>query len=137
MATNLKVILDTNIIISAIGFGGKPAQILLQALEEKINAFISPILLAELQEILNKKLHLSNQDIILTIEEIKDSFQIINPQETVTILQDDDDNRVLEAAMEGSCEYIITGDKELLALKEYKGVKIITAEEFLNLLKIH
>lgn len=134
-AGNLRVLLDTNIIISAIGFGGKPAQILLQALEGEIQAVISPILLAELQDVLNKKLVLSDEDIKLALEEIEDSFQSVYPRSTINIVKDDDDNRVLEAAIEGNCEYIITGDKELLNLREYKDIHIVTADEFLNLCK--
>lgn len=133
MAENrVRVVLDTNILVSAIGFGGKPAQILLLAVAEKIQVIVSAILLAELEEILNKKLVLSKEELQLVLEEIRDSFEIVQPQKTIEIVRDEDDNRVLEAAVEGNCDFIITGDKDLLDLKKYRKIKIVTAEEFLS-----
>ncbi|MBI2040464.1 putative toxin-antitoxin system toxin component, PIN family [Candidatus Microgenomates bacterium] len=63
MAANPRVVLDTNVIISAIGYGGKPGKILLLALEEKIQGVTSEVLLAEVREILIKKLSLSFSDL--------------------------------------------------------------------------
>lgn len=93
----------------------------------------SLILLAELTEILIKKF---NFDLgrIKQLEKItKRNFQIVHPKKTIKILVDEVDNRVLEAAIEGNCDYIVTGDKELLKLGLYKNIKIITADEFLAL----
>lgn len=50
----------------------------------------------------------------------------------MNVTKDKDDNRVLEAAVEGGCQFVITGDKELLELKKYKKIQILTAEEFLE-----
>jgi|SRR3989344_739445 len=133
MAENrVRVVLDTNILVSAIAFGGKPAQILLLSIEERIQAITSAILLAELEEILNKKLVLPKEELQLALEEIRDSFEIVQPQSTIEIVRDEDDNRVLEAAAEGSCNYIITGDKDLLDLGNYQDIEIMTAEQFLS-----
>ena len=51
---------------------------------------------------------------------------------TINAVRDDDDNRVLEAAVEGKCEYVVTGDEDLLSLQNYGGIKIITPAEFLR-----
>ena len=126
-----KVVLDTNILLSAIGFGGKPAEILSLVLKERITAVTSPILLAELEEALRKVLPLSKNDIELILDEIDDEFETVLPRFSIKTSRDEDDNRVLEAAVEGNCEYIITGDKDLLTLKKYKNIKILTAEQFL------
>lgn len=133
-AGSLRVVLDTNILFSAIGFGGKPARIVLLVTKEEIEAITSPILIAELEEALTKKLALGEEYIELALEDIRDNFTIVHPGEEINVLKDTDDNRVLEAAVEGKCEYIITGDKELLTLKIYKGIKILTADEFLDIL---
>ena len=127
----VKVVLDTNILLSAIGFGGKPAEILSLVLKERITAVTSPILLAELEEALRKVLPLSKNDIELILDEIDDEFETVLPRFSIKTSRDEDDNRVLEAAVEGNCEYIITGDKDLLTLKKYKNIKILTAEQFL------
>src|SRR3989338_2400664 len=131
----VKVLLDTNILVSAIVFGGKPEQILHLILEEEFLAITSPVLLAELKEVLNKKFPTRETDFKLTIKNIEEIFKTIQPKKTINILNDNDDNRVLEAAIEGNCKYIVTGDKELLSLKSYQGVKIVTAGEFLKLAK--
>ncbi len=132
MAVNLKVVLDTNVIISAIGYGGKPGKVFLLALEEKIQGITSEILLAEVQEILTKKLSLLPGDLELTMAEIEDKFEVVAPRKTLRILRDEDDNRVLEAAVEGSCRWIVTGDKQLLALSRFRGIKIVSVGEFLK-----
>lgn len=131
----VKVVLDTNILISAIAFGGKPKEVLDLVLEEKITAIISPILLAEFKEIYRKKFPLLKEDFELTIENIEETFETVQPTKTLDILRDNDDNRVLEAAVERKCNYIITGDNELLGLGIYEEIKIVTADQFLNILR--
>ncbi len=122
----VKVVLDTNVLVSAIAFGGKPKKILNSVLEEKIVASISPILLAEFKEVYTKKFPLLKEDFELTFKSIEEIFEITQPDEILEILKDKDDNRVLEAAIEGNCDYIITGDSELLDLKVYRKIKIVT-----------
>lgn len=132
MEENLvKVVVDTNVFISGIIFGGKPKTILELVYTEKIQAVISATLLSELQEILLKKFKFS-ESVVLDIEErIKDIFKFVYPTEQIMLVKDEDDNRILEAAMEGNCDFIITGDKELLHLHQYKGIVILSSDEFL------
>lgn len=132
MAANpVKIILDTNILISGIGFGGKPREILQLILDDKIEAFTSPILLAELEDVVNKKFPKLAYGLSLINRQIQDKFRIVNPRKSILVSRDEDDNRVLEAAIEGECNYIITGDKDLLALKMIKNIKIMTPDAFL------
>lgn len=128
----VKVILDTNIIISAIGFGGKPREIFLRVLSKKVIAVSSSILLAELEEVVTKKFPRLQYEFHRVNRRIRRIFTIVQPRLPLNILKDEDDNRVLEAAIEGKCDYIITGDKELLALKSFKGISVLTAERFLK-----
>lgn len=131
----VKVVLDTNVLISAIAFGGKPKEILNLVLEEKIAASTSPILLAEFKEVYTKKFPLLKEAFELTFKSIEEIFEITQPDKILDILKDKDDNRVLEAASEGNCDYIITGDSELLELKVYRKTEIVTPDQFLKLLK--
>ena len=128
----LKVVLDTNILVSAIVFGGKPRQILSLVLEQKIQAIISPVLLTELVEILTKKFLMSSNDLRLIEKQIRDKFTIVQPKKIIKVLKDEPDNRVLEAALTGNCQCIITGDRELLVLSVFKEIKIVTAGQFLE-----
>lgn len=128
----LRVVLDTNVIISALIYGGKPEQVYNLVLEKKIIALISSILLSELTETLVKKFKFENERIKQLENIAKKSFRIMHPKKTINILKDDDDNRVLEAAIEGKCDVIITGDRELLELASYRNIKILTSEQFLT-----
>lgn len=133
MAANpVKAILDTNIIISGIGFGGKPREILHLLLEDKIEAITSPVLLAELEDVINKKFPKLAYGLSLINKQVQDKFKIVNPKKSLNVARDDDDNRVLEAAFEGGCRYIVTGDRDLLDLKTFKNVKIATPDTFLS-----
>lgn len=131
-----RVLLDTNIMVSALVFGGKPFQILSLALERKIQVVTSAVLLAELMDVVNKKFPLSRKDLRLFEKQAKKTFEVVDPKESLHVLKDDSDNRVLEAAVEGNCRCIVTGDKELLELKPYRDIKIVTPAEFLKLSKI-
>jgi len=136
MAANLvKVTLDTNIIISGLGFGGKPREILHLILDDKIKAVTSPMLLAELEDVITKKFQKLTYSIEPVNKQIKRKFKIVKPKIALFVVKDEPDNRVLEAAIEGDCKYIVTGDKELLKLKSYQDVRIVTADQFLKLAK--
>jgi len=124
-------VLDTNILVSAIVFGGRPRTIFQSVIQNQITGVTSPFLLAELNEVLTKKFKFSRSKIRLIETKIKKKFRIINPGITIDILGNNPDNHVLETAIAGNCQYIITGDRELLDLKFFKGIVIITATEFL------
>lgn len=127
-----KVVLDTNILISAIGFGGKPRVALLLAIEGKIKGITSRVLLAELHEVISKKFPKLEPQLLIIEEQIKEKFIIVQPKKAINLSRDEDDNRVLEAAWEGSCDYIITGDEDLINLRKFKNIKIVTPDEFLK-----
>jgi len=127
----VRIVLDTNILVSAIGFGGKPRTILEMALEKKVKGITSSILLAELEDVIVKKFPELEKDLEHILQRSRRKFRIVKPKDSITVTTDEPDNRVLEAAVTGDCEYIITGDKELLALGSFKGIQIVTPQEFL------
>ncbi|MBI2019466.1 putative toxin-antitoxin system toxin component, PIN family [Candidatus Daviesbacteria bacterium] len=128
----VKVVLDTNIFISALVYGGIPEKVLRMVLTKELQVVISPVLQAELTDIITKKFPLSLSDMYLLKEEMEKSFIIVNPHMDLYVVRDSDDNRVLEAAVEGDCDFIITGDQDLLELKEYRKIKIVTPVQFLE-----
>ncbi len=136
MVENLKkAVLDTNVLVSAITRGGKPRKILSLVLTKGLEVIISPVLLAELTDVLGRKFDMASDDITLIEEEVRKNFVLIHPISTVEILKTDpDDNRVLEAAVDGGCDFIVTGDRELLNLKVYKHITTLTPTEFLRAL---
>ncbi|OGE79105.1 MAG: putative toxin-antitoxin system toxin component, PIN family [Candidatus Doudnabacteria bacterium RIFCSPHIGHO2_01_FULL_46_14] len=128
----VKAVLDSNILISAFLYGGKPQQIIDLLIESRFIAITSPILLAEVLDVFAKKFKFSNERLIQTESEIKQAFQFVHPSFILRELRDEDDNRVLEAAAEGRCDFIVTGDLELLNLKIFRGIKILTPAQFLQ-----
>lgn len=128
----VRVVLDTNIFISALVYGGIPEKTLRVVLAKEIQVIISPVLQAELIDIITKKFPLSLADMYLLEEEMQKSFVIVRPHIILDVVRDKDDNRVLEAAVEGNCDFIITGDRDLLDLGKYKNIKIVTPTQFLD-----
>lgn len=126
----MRIVLDTNVLVSALVYGGIPEQILRLVLEKQIEATISPSILAELFEVLVKKFDFDSKRIKSVEQKIKKNFRVVHPKNHFQVLDDDPDNRLLEAALEDNCRYIVTGDKELLEISEFKSVKIIRPAEF-------
>lgn len=131
----MRVVIDTNVIISGIFWTGKPTQILNLARIGKLTFLTSRYLLQELYRILvseNKPFHLNKDDANLIKNHIKGFAEVIKTKTKVSVCVDDADNRVLECAIEGRADYIITGDKDLLKLSSFKGIKIRSVAEFLK-----
>ena len=128
----LKVVVDTNVIISAVGFGGNPRKILNLVVKQYIIAVTSLPSIAELEEVVYKKFPLLAESYPILAKQLEQKFNMVRPNKTLYILKDADDNKVLEAAVAGDCDYIITGDKELLDLGQFETIKIVTAAQFLS-----
>lgn len=131
----MKVVLDTNILVSALVYGGNPQDLLELVIVKQIKGVTSLPLVVELIEILTKKFSFTPEKVYQIEEKIKKSFEFIHPIKALDIVRDKDDNRVLEAAVEGGCDFIITGDQDLLDLGKYKKIKIVTPAQFLEELK--
>jgi putative PIN family toxin of toxin-antitoxin system len=133
----MKIVVDTNIYFSAFHKGGKPEAVVNRAANGLDILFISDGIMAELKKTFRKpKLGWTEERIGFIIDYIKRICQkvSIHPEHVVTdACRDIDDNIFLECAKAANADCIITGDKDLLVLKEYNGIKIITAKEYLEI----
>ena len=131
-----KVVIDTNVFVSGLTFKGKPREVLDLIWRGDIEACISSFIFKELEETLKKDFSWDRDQIKHTIEKIKAKTILVQPKNKVSVIKEnDDDNRILECAIEGRVQYLISGDrKHLLPLKEYQGIKILSPVEFLKLL---
>ncbi len=128
-----KIVVDTNVFISGILFRGKPGQIIELVYLEKVHNVISRSILTELQENLLKKFKFSEEMAVAIENQILEVSQLVLPKITINALKNNNpDNRVLETAVAGKCDHIITGDKELLKLAHYRSVRIVTPDDFLK-----
>ena len=127
-----KVVLDTNVLISGILFGGNPRQILELVIQGKIDAYISTAIFTEFKEVLLRpKFGLTHKECFSIAKEIEDIFCFVFPQITVDLFRDDpDDNIILECALAADVKYIITGDPHLLNLESFEKIKIISPAAF-------
>lgn len=131
-----KVVIDTNVFVSGLTFKGKPREVLDLIWRGDIEACISSFIFKELEETLKKDFSWDRDQIKHTIEKIKAKTILVQPKNKISVIKEnDDDNRILECAIEGRVQYLISGDrKHLLPLKEYQRIKIFSPAEFLKLL---
>jgi putative PIN family toxin of toxin-antitoxin system len=131
-----RVVIDTNVFVSGLNFAGKPGEVLELFIRGDIEVIISPFILSEIERILRERFDWIKGNIHRVLNRIKRQTILVHPKLKVTIIKrKDDDNRILECAIEGKVQYLISGDrKHLLPLKEYKGIKILSPAEFLKLL---
>jgi putative PIN family toxin of toxin-antitoxin system len=130
----LKAVLDTNIIISGLNFSGSPAHVLELVAKGIIQNVISQDILDEVQGVLSLKFAWDKgkaQDAIGWLRLVSD---IVEPQEKVSAVSYDPDNRIIECAIAGKAALIVTGDKKhLQPLKEYRGILIVGPNEFIDI----
>lgn len=130
------VVLDTNIYVSAAFWSGAPYLVVQKATMEEIIAFISQDIAKELRKVLARDFNIGKKDIEEAVKAVFSFIHLTEPKEKVSIIKDDpDDDRILECALACKADFIVTQDNHLLKLKEFKGVKVVTAKEFLDLIK--
>ena len=132
MGKKTKVVIDTNIIVSAFGWGGKPADIIRLITGGEILNFTSVEMLTELKEVVGYPKLAFSEALQAEITEIMfNASSIVNIHESLDIIDaDSSDNKVLECAISANVEFIISGDKHLLDLKNFRGIEIMTPEDF-------
>lgn len=122
----LRVVLDTNVLISALVFGGKPRQVTDVLAEKKIDIVIAEEILTELRRKVRAKFPIFIEE-LLRLELLLNRYaeRVLLGSIRVSICRDEEDNRIIETAMIGHCQYIVSGDKDLLSLKSYGNIRII------------
>ncbi len=133
--TKPRVVIDTNVFVSGLTFKGQPREVLDLAWKGEIEVYISPFILKELAGALKKDFGWSTEQIRNTIQKIKVKTILIRPKIKVSVVKEkDDDNRILECAIDGEVRYLVSGDKKhLLPLKQYLGIRILSPTQFLML----
>ena len=132
--TKPRVILDTNIYLSGIIFGGNSRHILDLIIQKRVKAITSAVILWEISEKLKRKFKWTQDKVLLAIKTIIKTTIIVKPKEKLKVVKaDKSDNKIIEAYAESESDYIISGDKHLLMIKRYKKIKIISPVEFLSI----
>lgn len=131
----MKIVLDTNVLVSAVILrNGKPFQLLKNGELGKVRIVTSPYIIEEFRKVLAEpRIGFTKREINTTIQKISSFSQIVNPKIKLKIIKEDpDDNKILECAVAGGARYVVSGDKHLLKLGRYKGIKMISVAEMLE-----
>ncbi|MBU2476300.1 putative toxin-antitoxin system toxin component, PIN family [Candidatus Micrarchaeota archaeon] len=131
-----KAVVDTNILVSASFWKGNPFRVMRLAFEGKIEVFTSTEILLEYSKVLKRDFKLNETEVQERIDVFVSALKLVKPKNKINLIKDDpDDNKVLEAAFEADADYIVSGDKHLLKLKEFNKMKIVKPKEFLERIK--
>lgn len=138
----MKVVLDTNVIVSAtLSPTGIRSQVIGAWENGQFELVVSEPILAEYQVALDyeevaSRHHLTTEQVAELISELRQFATVVEPTETLSVIADDpDDDKFLECALAGEADYIVSGDPHLLNLQEYGGIPILSPREFLALLE--
>ena len=129
----MKVVFDTNIFISAFVISGSQAEkAVLRIIEGRDVLLLSKGIFDEVLTVLSTKFSRDKEEISRVAVILSEMAEWVEPSEKIKVLHDDPDNRILECAVDGNSDTIVTGDKELLKLREYKKTRIISLKEYLG-----
>ncbi len=127
----MKIVVDTNVLISGIFFGGFPKKILSASVEGKIRACASMEILNEYQEIVQEMVQRKQGHIDISIlNPLIQSMEIIEPVSQIEICRDPDDDKFINCARDAHAMYIVSGDKDLLVIQQFENISIVTAKDF-------
>ena len=131
----VKAVLDTNVIVSALlKPDGRQALLLDLALSGAFTAIVSGDLLQEYEEVLRRpRFGLDRRRITRSLRAIRDAGHLVQPRKQVHVTRDPDDNMVLECALEGGAEYVVTGNTRDFPM-EYQGIRIVPPRQFMTVL---
>ena len=134
----MRVVLDTNVIVSGLNFPGNERLVLELARRGRFELCLSPFVLEEIAGVLTRKFGWEEENTHRAIEMLRDSANIVDPQEVPQVIEGNEaDNRVLGCAVEASADYLVTGDRRhLLPLGEHGGIRILNAPRFLSALEV-
>ena len=134
----MNVVLDTNVLVSALVKAGKPRDLFKKLVKEKQLVLSKAILEEFLDVIEDPKVakYVSERDVTVFLKTLGNAARIVQLKSRFNAVKEDpDDDIIVRAAYDGKASYIVSGDKHLLALKEFKGIKILTVDEMLNIIR--
>lgn len=131
----MEVVLDTNVLVSSTLIeSGKPFRILKKVETGEIELFLSPEIIQELEDVLLRdKIPFGEEKVKEFVEKIISISTVVVSEKNFQVIDEDpEDDKVLEIAFETGVDYIISGDSHLLDLKDFRGIKILSPDGFLE-----
>jgi putative PIN family toxin of toxin-antitoxin system len=129
----VRVVFDSNVLVSALTLPGGNADRAVEAvLDGRVILLLSKPIVGEILGVLGRKFSRDTEELSRLAVFLADLAELIAPARRLQVLANDPDNRVLECALTGGAELIVTGDRAMLELGEFEGIEIVTLREFLR-----
>ena len=130
----MRIVCDTNVLVSGILFEGDSREILLLASRDRVTNFISDAIRHEVKDVLLRPtFSISPQQAIVIIALFRDTFELVYPAIQNNVVQSDPGNNcILDAAMEARADVIVSGDKRLRSLEQWQGIRILSPKELVQ-----
>ena len=127
----MKIVIDTNVVISGTFFKGNPRRILEAVVEKRFDVFATTEIIEEYQEIVDEMIDRKQGSIDHhVLDHFISKLNIIESESDIKICRDPDDDKFINCAVDSKALYIVSGDKDLLVLERYDNIQIVTAKEF-------
>lgn len=132
----MRIVIDTNVIVSAIFFGGQPRQLLEHLLQQRFEAFVSREIVEEYQEtVLYLQDKYPSKKVFVPINHIVAACKMIEQHTIISVCRDPDDDKFIACAVDARCVCLVSGDRDLLTLEKYQNIQIISVTDFLQALE--
>ena len=129
----MRVVFDSNVLLAALLFpGGRAEAAVTRILEGRDELVLSAPILREILAVLATKFSRDKEDLSRVAVVLGEMGTLVEPSRRLSAFADEPDNRILECAVEGKAEAIVTGDKAMLAAGEYEGIRLITLGDYLD-----
>ena len=127
----MRIVIDTNVLASGVFFGGAPRLVLEAISSRNIDAFATSEILEEYHKTIDRLMvKYGGQFNAEGLSRFQKMINLVDVHTKVTVCRDPDDDKFLGCALDSRAVYVVSGDKDLLTLKNYEGIEIITAREF-------
>jgi putative PIN family toxin of toxin-antitoxin system len=135
-----KAVLDANVWVSALLWGGKPAEIIKASEQGKVRLVASEVILREISQVLNypklRKVYeaegMNHEELIEAVLKVVQFVQVT--RRVKVVLEHPADDKFLECALEAKADYVVSGDKHLLRVGNYEKIQVVSVREFLEIL---
>jgi len=129
----MRVVFDSNVFVSAFVFpGGQGERAFLLAVRKRCELHTSVAILTETAGVLRRKFGQDGDDIKQALRQIGHAAVVSKPTSRLRVAADDADNRILECALDGRADLVVTGDRHLLKLRRFEGIPIVRLADFLR-----
>ena len=128
----MKIVIDTNLMISAMFFGGKPRKLIDLLIKGQVDAYANESIILEYTESAEDFSNKYHKPVLIPLSKIVSKLYQADSVTEIHICRDPDDDKFIGCAIDSKSRYIISGDKDLLAVDHYEDVEIVTVAEFLR-----